>query len=75
MKRFFGFATHACIVVGSSFRRKEFTERYHHRPVKVGSTQFPAGDYKVSWTANRLERSSHHRGKGGSFGHGSGKDC
>jgi len=64
MKRFFGFAFVIASLSRSSIRRQKITERDLYRCGEVGSTQLPAGDYKVSWTTNGFERTGHHCGKG-----------
>ena len=50
MKRFFGFALMLALVSVPAFAAKNSQNVSITDPVKVGSTQLPAGDYKVSWT-------------------------
>lgn len=50
MKRAFGYAiVLACLSI-PAFAAKNSQSVTINAPVKVGATQLPAGDYKVSWT-------------------------
>ncbi|MGA7108385.1 MAG: hypothetical protein WBV28_04950 [Terracidiphilus sp.] len=50
MKRFFGFALMLVLLSVPAFAAKNSQNVSITDPIKVGSTQLPAGDYKVSWT-------------------------
>jgi hypothetical protein len=50
MKRFFGFALMLALLSVPAFAAKNSQNVSVTDPIKVGSTQLPAGDYKVSWT-------------------------
>lgn len=52
MKRFFGFAFVIASLSVPAFAAKNSQNVTFTDAVKVGSTQLPAGDYKVSWTTN-----------------------
>jgi hypothetical protein len=45
-----GFALIVCSLSLSAFAAKNSQDVTFSKSVKVGSTQLPAGDYKVSWT-------------------------
>jgi hypothetical protein len=51
MKRFFGFAILIASLAVPAFAAKNSKTVTFTDAVKVGSTQLPAGEYKVSWTA------------------------
>lgn len=51
MKRFFGFALIVALLSIPAFAAKNSQNLTLTGTVKIGSTQLPAGDYKVSWTA------------------------
>lgn len=51
MKRFFGFALMLALFSTYAFAASSQTVNIPAN-VKVGSTQLPAGDYKVSWTGS-----------------------
>ncbi len=51
MKRYFGFALILASLSVPAFAAKNSQNITLTDPVKVGSTQLPAGDYKVTWTA------------------------
>ena len=50
MKRIFGFALIVASLSVPALAAKNSQNVTFNDPVKVGSTQLPAGDYKVSWT-------------------------
>ena len=50
MKRFFAFALMLALLSVPAFAAKNSQNVSVTDPIKVGSTQLPAGDYKVSWT-------------------------
>jgi hypothetical protein len=50
MKRFFGYAIILASLSIPAFGAKNSQNVTIQSPVKVGSTQLPAGQYKVSWT-------------------------
>ena len=50
MKRFFGYAIIFASLSISAFAAKNSQTVRISTPVKVGTTQLPAGEYKVSWT-------------------------
>jgi len=50
MKRCFAFALMLALLSVPAFAAKNSQNVSITDPVKVGSTQLPAGDYKVSWT-------------------------
>ena len=52
MKRFIGFALLIASLSVPAFAAKNSQNITFTDAVRVGSTQLPAGDYKVSWTAN-----------------------
>jgi hypothetical protein len=52
MKRIFGFALILASLSVPALAAKNSQTVTFGDPVKVGSTQLPAGDYKVSWTGN-----------------------
>lgn len=52
MKRFLGFAILIASLAVPAFAAKNSKTVTFTDAVKVGSTQLPAGDYKVSWTNN-----------------------
>jgi hypothetical protein len=52
MKRFFGFALLVASLSVPAFAAKNSQNVTFTDAIRVGSTQLPAGDYKVSWTAN-----------------------
>ncbi len=52
MKRFFGFALMLASLSVPALAATNAQTVNFPDAVKVGSTQLPAGDYKVSWTAN-----------------------
>jgi hypothetical protein len=52
MKRFFGFALLVASLSVPAFAAKNSQNVTFTDAIRVGSTQLPAGDYKVTWTAN-----------------------
>ena len=50
MKRLFGYALMLTLVAAPSFAAKNSQSVNFATPVKVGTTELPAGDVKVSWT-------------------------
>lgn len=50
MKRIFGFALIVASLSVPALAAKNSQNVTFNDPVKVGSTQLPAGDYKVTWT-------------------------
>lgn len=52
MKRFFGFAMLVAMLCVPAFAAKNSQTVNLPETVKVGSTQIPAGDYKVTWTGS-----------------------
>lgn len=50
MKRLFGYALMLTLTAAPAFAAKNSQSVSFAQPVKVGSTQIPAGDCKVSWT-------------------------
>ena len=50
MKCFFGFALVVLSLSMPAFAAKNSEDMTFTKNVKVGSTQVPAGDYKISWT-------------------------
>ena len=50
MKRFFGYAIILASLSISAFAAKNSQNVTISVPVKVGTTQLPAGQYKVTWT-------------------------
>jgi len=52
MKRFFGFALLVASLSVPAFAAKNSQNITFTDAVRVGSTQLPAGNYKISWTAN-----------------------
>jgi hypothetical protein len=52
MKRFFGFALLIASLSVPAFAAKNSQNVTFTDAIRVGSTQLPAGDYKVTWTAN-----------------------
>jgi hypothetical protein len=52
MKRFFGFAILVASLAVPAFAAKNSQTVTFADAVRVGSTQLPAGNYKVSWTTN-----------------------
>jgi hypothetical protein len=52
MKRFFWFALLVASLSVPAFAAKNSQNVTFTDAIRVGSTQLPAGDYKVTWTAN-----------------------
>jgi hypothetical protein len=52
MKRFLGFALLIASLSAPAFAAKNSQDITFTDAVRIGSTQLPAGNYKVSWTAN-----------------------
>ena len=50
MKRFFGYAIILASLSIPAFAAKNAADITISSPVKVGTTQLPAGQYKVTWT-------------------------
>jgi len=50
MKRFFGYALILAFLSAPAFAAKNSQSVHFVDPVMVGSTQLPAGEYKVTWT-------------------------
>jgi len=50
MKRLFGYALMLALIAAPAFAAKNSQSLNIAQNVKVGSTQIPAGDRKVSWT-------------------------
>jgi hypothetical protein len=50
MKRLFGYALILALTTAPAFAAKNSQSVNFAQAVKVGSTEFPAGDCKVSWT-------------------------
>jgi len=50
MKRFFGYAIILALLSVPAFGAKNSQSITISSPVKVGNTQLPAGQYKVTWT-------------------------
>ena len=50
MKRLFGYALMLALTVAPSFAAKNSQSVSFSQPVKVGSTDIPAGDFKLTWT-------------------------
>ena len=50
MKRLFGYALMLALVAAPAFAAKNSQSVNFATAIKVGSTEFPAGDVKVSWT-------------------------
>ena len=50
MKRFFGYALMLALTAAPSFAAKNSQSLSIATPLKVGSTEIPAGDTKVSWS-------------------------
>jgi len=50
MKRFFGYAIILTLLSVPAFAAKNSQNITISSPVKVGNTQLPAGQYKVTWT-------------------------
>jgi hypothetical protein len=50
LKRFFGYALIVASLSLPAFAAKNSQDVTINAPVKVGTTQLPAGNYKVSWT-------------------------
>ena len=50
MKRFFGYALIVASLSLPAFAAKNSQDVTLNAPVKVGTTQLPAGNYKVTWT-------------------------
>jgi len=50
MKRLFGYALMLALAAAPSFAAKNSQSVTFAQAVKVGSTEFPAGDCKVTWT-------------------------
>jgi hypothetical protein len=55
MKRFFGFALSLVLISVPAFAAKNSQTISLSENVKVGSTQIPAGAYKVTWTGSGSE--------------------
>lgn len=52
MKRLFGFALIALSLSLPAFAAKNSQDLTLYKTVKVGATQLPEGNYKVTWTGN-----------------------
>jgi hypothetical protein len=65
MKRFFGFALMLALLSVPAFAAKNSQNVSVTDPIKVGSTQLPAGDYKVSWagTGSNVQVTIAEKGK------------
>jgi hypothetical protein len=50
MKRFFGFVIILFSISMPAFAAKNSADLKFGKTIKVGSTQVPAGNYKISWT-------------------------
>jgi hypothetical protein len=50
MKRFLGYALLLALAAAPAFAAKNSQSLNFAQPVKVGSTEIPAGDSKVTWT-------------------------
>jgi hypothetical protein len=50
MKRYFGYALMLALMAAPAFAAKNSQSLNLATPVKVGTTELPAGDVKVSWT-------------------------
>jgi hypothetical protein len=50
MKRIFGFLTILFLISMPAFAAKNSADVTFGKAIKVGSTQVPAGRYKISWT-------------------------
>lgn len=65
MKRFFGFAIILAMFSVPAFAAKNSDTVSLPNSVKVGSTQLPAGDYKLTWTGtgSNVEMTLAQKGK------------
>ena len=52
MKRFLGFALMLVVFAAPAFGSKKPATVTIPTPVQVGTTQLPAGDYKLAWTGS-----------------------
>ena len=50
MKRLFGYALVLALTVAPAFAAKNSQSVSFSQPVKVGSTEIPAGNFKLTWT-------------------------
>ena len=50
MKRFFGYALMLTLIAAPAFAAKNSQSLNFASPVKVGATEIPAGDCKVTWS-------------------------